>query len=390
MYTAAYARWDETGRGESEVLFRIELGLARSKLAQGALGSAQEMLRDVMDRAADNGNRDAEVEARLDLAQIAILLGDTAEMAPTVQRIIVLARQSTNPEHYIRALLVVGDYSRASGRRKEAARAYVEAERRAAGSGLHLLRAKARTGIARVLAFEGKFQRADQLLTEATAFLRQDRQFDLLIEVLVEQGQIRLAAGAPGAGLFEEAIEIAEEQGHARMVADIMVGQAQSLQGASDLEAAQLLLLRALDRYRNLSHRRGEARTLRDLADIALLRGQVAAATTYVQEALDAFATAKDALGWATTYQIQAQVLLAQGKNDAARAAADEAVQRFRAAMSRKDEIGALLTLASVHAAAGNHEALDAAFEVARSLADNIADPELTARIDGERMRLRA
>src|SRR5690625_3847250 len=140
-----------------------------------------------------------------------------------------LARRYENPRQLIRALLLVGEFSQRTGRRKEGAKSFIQAEKLATEHQTPRLRARARMGIGRLLAEEHKWDRAEELMQEAIRYFRSAERMDLLIESLVELGNVRLQAGKPGDSLFRDAERLAEEYGYGAMFTVDVSGQARAM-----------------------------------------------------------------------------------------------------------------------------------------------------------------
>ena len=312
-----------------DFLAHIEIGVARGRLADGAIGAAEQMLHTAQERAIEASLEEAELETHLLLAHIAIARSDVQAIGQRAKRMMQLARRSDNPRQLIRALLLVGEFSQRTGRRKEGAKSFIQAEKLATQHQAPRLRARARMGIGRLLAEEHKWERAEELMQEAIRYFRSVQRMDLLIESLVELGNVRLQAGQPGDSLFRDAERLAEEYGYGRMFADILSGQARAMVRIDELNAATILFLRAVERYRAIGSRRGEAHTLLWLARTSMQRRQIEAARTYIVEALEAHRAAHDSAGYAETLVLGAEVALARRTPDQAQVWADEAISRL-------------------------------------------------------------
>lgn len=311
FYTLALAEAQQADMGFApQFLAKIEIGVARARLRNGAIGVAEEMLHRAAERAAEADLDDIELETHLLLAEIGVARGDVEAIGSRAKRMMQLARAAESPENMIRALLLVGQFSQSTGRRKEGARSFIQAEKLATEHQFPMLRARARMGIGRLLAEEHKWGRAEELMQEAIQYFRSSHRMDLLIEALVELGNVRLQAGQPGDALFRDAEKLAEEQGFGRMFADILSGQARAMVRLGELNAATILFLRAVERYRSLGSRRGEAHTLVWLARTSLQRRQTEAARTYVVEALEAHRAARDTAGYVEALVLGAEVAL--------------------------------------------------------------------------------
>lgn len=310
-------------------LAQIEIGVARTRLRNGAIGVAEEMLHRAAERAIESELEDLELESHLLLAEIAVARGDTEAVSSRAKRMMQLARASDNPETLIRALLLVGEFSQSTGRRIEGARSFIQAEKLASEHKLPMLRARARMGIGRLLAEEHKWARAEELMQEAIQHFRAVQRMDLLIEGLVELGNVRLQAGQPGDALFRDAEKLAEEKGFGRMFADILSGQARAMVRLGELNAATILFLRAVERYRALGSRRGEGHTLIWLARTSLQRRQIEAARTYIVEALEAHRAARDTAGYVEALVLGAEVAIARRTPEQALEWAVEAQNRL-------------------------------------------------------------
>lgn len=347
-----------------DFLAKIEIGVARGRLAEGAIGAAEQILHSAQQRALDSSLKEAELETHLWLAHIAIARSDIDAIGKRAKRMMQLARRSENPRQLIRALLLVGEFSQRTGRRKEAARSFIQAEKLATEHQAPRLRARARMGIGRLLTEEHKWERAEELMQEAIRYFRSVQRMDLLIESLVELGNVRLQAGKPGDSLFRDAERLAEEYGYGRMFADILSGQARAMVSIGELNAATILFLRAVERYRALGSRRGEAHTLLWLARTSLQRRQIEAARTYIVESLEAHRDAHDSVGYAETLVLGAEVALARRTPEQALAWAEEAVGRLENHRRNNAQIcRALLSIGRAQEQLGN---LD---EATRSLA---------------------
>lgn len=312
-----------------DFLAHIEIGVARGRLSDGAIGAAEQMLMTAQQRAIESSLEEAELETHLLLAHIAIARSDIQAIGQRAKRMMQLARRSENPRQLIRALLLVGEFSQRTGRRKEGAKSFIQAEKLATEHQTPRLRARARMGIGRLLAEEHKWDRAEELMQEAIRYFRSAERMDLLIESLVELGNVRLQAGKPGDSLFRDAERLAEEYGYGRMFADILSGQARAMVRIGELNAATILFLRAVERYRAIGSRRGEAHTLLWLARTSMQRRQIEAARTYIVEALEAHRAAHDSTGYAETLVLGAEVALARRTPDQAQIWADEAISRL-------------------------------------------------------------
>lgn len=307
-------------RFQASFLAEVELGLARCRMREGSIGAAEELLHSSLERSVGSHLDALELESHLLLAEIGVTRGDTEAISVRARRMLQLARELENHEGMVRALMLVGQYSRTAGRRKEAARSFVQAETLASEHDLPLLRARARMGIARLLAEEHQWKRAEQLMQEAIKYFRSSSRYDLLIEALVELGNVRLQAGETSDALFRDAEKLAEEHGHNRMLADILGGQAKALVRSGELNTASILLLRAVERYRALGSRRGEANTLLWLARASLQRRQIEAARTYIVEAIEVHRAARDAHGYIESLVLGAEIaLLRRTPRDAVR-----------------------------------------------------------------------
>src|SRR5699024_1922758 len=168
-----------------------------------------------------------------------------------------------------------------------------------------------------------------ELRQDAIRYLRPGERMGLLIEALVDLGNVRSQAGKPGDSLFRDAERLAEEYGYGRMFADILSGQARAMVRIDELNAATILFLRAVERYRAIGSRRGEAHTLLWLARTSMQRRQIEAARTYIVEALEAHRAAHDSAGYAETLVLGAEVALARRTPDQAQTWADEAISRL-------------------------------------------------------------
>src|SRR5699024_6017525 len=188
-----------------------------------------------------------------------------------------------------------------------------------------------------------------ELRQDAIRYLRPGERMGLLIEALVDLGNVRLQAGKPGDSLFRDAERLAEEYGYGRMFADILSGQARAMVRIGELNAATILFLRAVERYRAIGSRRGEAHTLLWLARTSMQRRQIEAARTYIVEALEAHRAAHDSAGYAETLVLGAEVALARRTPDQAQVWADEAISRLDNQRGMTDLLGRTL-ISSVRA----------------------------------------
>lgn len=299
---------------QPEFLAQVEIGYANAKLRTGAIGAAEDMYHRAAERAAQYHLEDIELETHLRLAEIGVSRGDEEAISTRAKRMIALARSTDNAEGMVRTLLLFGQHSQNLGpkSRTQAARSFIRAENLAAEHKFGLLRAKARMGIGRMLAEEHKWDRAEELMQEAIKYFRNSNHIDLLIEALVALGNVRLQANQQSDAIFRDAERLAEQNGYGRLFADILSGQARSMVEVGELNAATILFLRALERYRSLGSRRGEANTLLWLARTSLERRQIEAARTYVVEALDAHRAAKDGAGLTESLVLGAEVALAR------------------------------------------------------------------------------
>lgn len=367
----------------------IEIGVARARLRAGAIGAAEELLNRAAERAEEANLESVELETHLLLAEIGVNRGDVQSVGSRAMRMMALARAAEAPESLGRALLLVGQFSQATGRRKEAARSYIQAEKLASEHNLPLLRARARMGIGRLLAEEHKWTRAEELMQEAITYFRSSNRLDLLIEALVELGNVRLQAGQPGDGLFRDAERLAEKQGFGRMLADILSGQARAMVRVGELNAATILFLRAVERYRALGSRRGEAHTLVWLARTSLQRRQIEAARTYIVEALDAHRAARDASGYTEALVLGTEILLARRSPELALEWAVEARERLEGQRRNTDLlVRALISEAHAHARLGRPEQAAILLVRAKELAADAGLEEL--RISAENALTRA
>lgn len=314
---------------QPEFLARIEIGCASCKVRSGSIGAAEDMLYRAAERAEQFHLEEVELEVHLLLAEIGVSRGDVDAISSRAKRMLALARSTDNPEGMVRALLLVGQYSQSAGHRKEAARSFIQAEKLAAEKQFHFLRAKARMGIGRLLAEEHKWDRAEQLMQEAISYFRAENRMDLLIEALVELGNVRLQANLQSDAIFRDAERLAEQNGYGRMFADILSGQARAMVEIGELNAATILFLRALERYRSLGSRRGEANTLIWLSRTSLERRQIEAARTYVVEAIEAHRHARDAAGYAESLVLGAEIALARRTPEQALTWAQQAQERL-------------------------------------------------------------
>ncbi len=365
----------------SRLLAEIELGLGRAKLESGAMGAAEELLSHVRDRALSEGDEDFEVRADLELVEIAITRGDGETCARRLPRLAQLARKSDDPSHYVRALVLLGLYSSSVGKRREAARAFVQAEKLAAKEDLGFLRARSRMGIARLLLHEGQYQRALQLLHEAIRYFRTHNHIDLLIESLIARGNMVAASGESGETSFRDAERLAEDHGRGRLLADILAGQGDSMLDDDNLSSASLLFLRALERYRALSHKRGEALTLQRLAETSVKRRQLAAAHTYAAEAIQAFKQARDAVGLARCEVVAAEIFVELREFDNALKCAIDATEQLERIGAGRDVVRAQLVHARILRAAGRDSQATALLANALARAQKTGDKRLTETV---------
>lgn len=353
-----------------DFIANIEIGVARARLRAGAIGAAEELLHRAAERAEEANLEAIELETHLLLSEIGVSRGDVQAVGSRAMRMMSLARAAEAPESLGRALLLVGQFSQATGRRKEAARSYIQAEKLASEHTLPLLRARARMGIGRLLAEEHKWVRAEELMQEAISYFRSSNRLDLLIEALVELGNVRLQAGQPGDGLFRDAERLAEKQGFGRMLADILSGQARAMVRVGELNAATILFLRAVERYRALGSRRGEAHTLVWLARTSLQRRQIEAARTYIVESLDAHRAARDAAGYTEALVLGTEILLARRSPELALEWAVEARERLEGQRRNVDLlVRTIISEAHAHARLGRPEQAAILLQRARELA---------------------
>lgn len=373
---------------QPEFLAQIEIGVANCKVRSGAIGAAEEILQRAAERAVQFHLEDIELETHLLLAEIGVSRGDIEAISSRTKRMRELARSTENHEGMVRALLLVGQYSQSRGNRKEAARSFVQAEKLAAEKQFLFLRAKARMGIGRLLAEEQKWGRAEELMQEAISYFRGANRMDMLIEALVELGNVRLQANQPSDAIFRDAERLAEQHGYGRMFADILSGQARSMVDIGELNAATILFLRALERYRSLDSRRGEANTLLWLARTSLDRRQIEAARTYVVEAQDAHRLARDANGYIDSLVLGAEIALARRSPELALTWAVEAQERLEGLRRRADLlIRALMSQGYAQVRLGRPELAFLPFQRAITIAKEagwteLADQALAASLE--------
>ena len=346
LYTLAMSECEQADmRFPLPFIAEVEIGLARCRMNAGAIGAAEELLLRANERATGARLDRHELESHLLLAEIGLQRGDSEAIGSRARRMMQLARESSDPSDLARALLLVGQFSRAAGKKKDAAKLLVQAEKIAGEHQIRDLQARARMGIARLLAEEQKYTRAEQLMQEALNYFRASERFDQLIEALVELGNLRLLSGRPSDALFRDAERLAEEQGYGRMFADILSGQARAMYHLGELNTATILFLRAVERYRALNNRRGEASTLLWLSRTSLERKQVEAARTYAVEAVDAHRDARDASGYIDSLLLAADVALMRRNLPDAQRFAHEARERLIGNRRRVgDMVNAILT----------------------------------------------
>lgn len=366
-----------------DFLTHVEIGVARSKLREGALGTAEQLLQTAMGRAIEAALDPIELETHLLLAQIAVARSDVPAIGSRAKRMMQLAKESDNPKQMIRALLLVGEFSQYTGRRKEGAKFFIQAEKLATEHDLLRLRARARMGIGRLLGEEQKWDRAEQLMQEAINYFRSIERVDLLIECLVDLGNVRLQAGKAGDSLFRDAERLSEEYGYGRVFADILSGQAQSLVQIGELNAATILFLRAVERYRLLGSRRGEANTLLWLAKTSLRRRQIEAARTYIVEALDAHRAAHDTSGYIESLVLGSEIALARHTPEQSHEWATEAIGRLDG-KARPSELLCRALIAQSKAATqlGMSEQANSAIAQAHAIAQENQFQDLLERIE--------
>ena len=363
----------------------ILLGLARTRGKQGAFEDAIQTLKSLLkEKVLSNMT---ELNAHITLAKLAAERGDMGSVAKKIQRIMLLAKKpNASTAHYVDALLVVGDYALATGNRKQAARAYVDAERRCALTHLQTQRAQARIGIARCLARDRKLRKADRFLTEAINYLEKTSQYDLLVQALIDRGNIRFSAtGTASQEAFDQAIQLAQSHNRSSLIADILVGQARVMQRNQQTEAANILLMRALERYRQLYHTRGEAKTLRLLAECAIEQSQNDAATTYIKESLSCYRSTRDVMGSAQAYIVASEIHWVAERFEKSAADAERAVKAYRALVGRYGETRALLLQGRAYAANGDKKRAEVTFFHAEQLAKKLSNTFLLQALEEAR-----
>lgn len=384
LYTLAYAEMQSADDDfEPEFSCEIETHLGRCRLETGAIGAAEEVLRHACARAQKQNLDRYELECHLLLAEIGVIRGDSEAVGSRAKRMLELARSfESEPQYYVRALLLVGKYSRNSGKNKESAKFFVQAEKLAERHGFDLLRADARMGISRLFAEDGRNDRAEQLMSEAIRYFRTEKIHSRLIEALVELGNVRLNSGKSAESLFRDAENLAEEQGHGRMLADILAGRGRAMATRGELDSASILLLRAIERYRQLGNFRGEAHALLELAKASLRRNQIEAARTHANEAIESHRKARDASGYDASLLVAAEVAIARKSSAEAIKYASEVVERL--SESRRDSSDltrALLLLGHAYAIDNQGKAAHAALSRALTLAESIGDAETAADV---------
>lgn len=391
LYTLAYSELQSADEAfDADFQCEIETHLGRCRLETGAIGAAEEILETACQRAIDHGLDHYELECHLQLAEIGVIRGDSDTVGSRARRMLELARSfNDEPQFFVRALLLVGKYCRNSGKKKQAAKFFVQAERLAEKHGFALLRADARMGIARLFAEDGQYARAEQFMNEAIRYFRNEQIHSRLIEALVELGNVRLNAGESAESIFRDAESLAEEQGHGRMLADILAGRGGAMASRGELDTASILLLRAIERYRQLSHLRGEAHALLQLARVSLQRNQIEAARTYAGESIETHRQARDAAGYDASLMLAAQVAMRRNAPAEAVRFANEAVERLTE--SRRDSgelVRALLFLGQ--ALVLNDQKAEAHTNLARALALSEANADEETASEIRRILVRA
>jgi serine/threonine protein kinase/tetratricopeptide (TPR) repeat protein len=384
LYTLAYSELQTSDEDFSvEFQCEIETHLGRCRMETGAIGAAEEILKSACERAQEASLERFELECHLLLAEIGVIRGDSDAVGTRARRMLKLARSfDDDPRYYVRALLLVGKYSRNSGKKKKAAKFFVQAEKLAEKHDFPLLRADARMGISRLFAEDERYDRAEQLMSEAIRYFRNANIYSRLIEALVELGNVRLNSGKSAESLFRDAERLAEEQGHGRMLADILAGQGRAMANHGELDSASILLLRAIERYRQLGNIRGEAHALLALARTSLRRNQIEAARTYAAESIETHKKARDASGYDASLLVAADVALKRQDADEAIKFAEEAVSRL--SESRRDStdlMRAMLLLGQSYMRARNMARAHGTLARALALAESRGDREIAAEI---------
>ena len=391
LYSLAYELWEATGSFAADRrVSKIELGLARVKLAQGAMGFAEQMLERVIERASNERDIELELVSHIELASLGLQRGFFDDVRQRLPRILDLAKSAPDEDSYVQALLVAGRFHRAQGNKQDAARSFIEAEKLAARGSHGLLRARARMGIALSLLLTGMADRAAHFMDEALSFLRRANEPDLLIEALVERGNVELAREDERAAekYFREAERLAELQGRSQQLADILAGQGTALLRADMPDRATIQFLRALERYRELGHVRGEAKTLGNLARCASQRGQVSAAGSYVDQALASFKKLDDRIGRARTLLIRAEIRADANILDKALEDARDAEHMFQAMGAGRDRARALIIVGDIVRRRGDDNGAHIVWSAAKDIGRKLKDNGLLDEIEEMRSRL--
>jgi tetratricopeptide (TPR) repeat protein/transcriptional regulator with XRE-family HTH domain len=205
--------------------------------------------------------------------------------------------------------------------------------------------------------------------------------------VLSRLGSLNLATGEypAAAASLARALDLYRELGDRLGEADALneLGAVQQATGAYLPAAAHLR--QALELYRRLGYRVGEANVLIDLGAAQVATGAHAAAIADLSRALELHERLGDRLGMANaTHQLGAAQHASGGYRQAA-ASQEQALELYRDLGDRAGEAETLIALGNVALALNDPAAARPSYELARSIAADIASPLLQARaLEGE------
>jgi tetratricopeptide (TPR) repeat protein/transcriptional regulator with XRE-family HTH domain len=205
--------------------------------------------------------------------------------------------------------------------------------------------------------------------------------------VLSRLGSLRLATGEypAAAASLARALDLYRDLGDRLGEADALNELGAVQQATGDYLPAAAHLRQALELYRRLGYRVGEANVLIDLGAAQVATGAHTAAIADLNRALELHERLGDRLGTANAMHQLGAALHASGAYRQAAASQEQALELYRDLGDRAGEAETLIALGNVALALNDPAAAGPSFELARSIAADIASPLLQARaLEGE------